>query len=64
MFLNRPLSPTGYRQHHEVDHLANRGRVGLAEAVLDQHQDAIVWNGATAIAQNCDRFCVVPVMDG
>ena len=63
MFVNRPLLPARDRQHHEVDHLANRRRVFLAQAVLDEHQNAIVWNGASAIAQNLACLCVVPVMN-
>ena len=63
MFVNRPLLPTCDRQHHQVDHLANRGRVVLAKAVLDEQQDAIVRDGTTAVTQNLARLCVVPVMN-
>jgi hypothetical protein len=63
MFRDRPLLPAGYGQHHEIDHLAKRRRVVVAEAVLDEHQDANVWNSATAIAQNVARFCVAPVIN-
>src|SRR4051812_3400785 len=63
MFLNCPLLPTGDRQHHQVDRLAERRCVVVAQRVLDEHQGTICWNGAPAIAQNLARLCVGPVMN-
>jgi len=63
MFLDCPLRSASDRHYDEIDRLAERRCVVVAEAVLDQHQGTIVRQGATAGAQNRRRFRVVLVMN-